>query len=114
MTEKTATCVTQPSSYRYAFGQGNPSSASPGSVLLVWSCPGCLVAPSGALSPHFGDGGLTQAREKGGAAACTLEEHMSRKCVCVYYLLSRVQLYATLWTVAHQAPLSVGFPRQEY
>ena len=27
---------------------------------------------------------------------------------------SRVQLYVTLWTVAHQAPLSVGFFRQEY
>ena len=26
----------------------------------------------------------------------------------------RVQLFATLWTVAHQAPLSVGFPRQEH
>ena len=29
-------------------------------------------------------------------------------------LLSRVQLFATLWTVARQAPLSVGFSRQEY
>ena len=28
--------------------------------------------------------------------------------------LSRVQLFATLWTVAHQAPLFVGFSRQEY
>ena len=28
--------------------------------------------------------------------------------------LSRVQLYATPWTVARQAPLSMGFPRQEY
>ena len=27
---------------------------------------------------------------------------------------SRVWLFVTLWTVAHQAPLSVGFPRQEY
>ena len=26
---------------------------------------------------------------------------------------SRVQLFATLWTVAHQAPLSTGFSRQE-
>ena len=25
-----------------------------------------------------------------------------------------VQLCATLWTVAHQAPLSMGFSRQEY
>ena len=28
--------------------------------------------------------------------------------------LSRVRLFATPWTVAHQAPLSMGFPRQEY
>ena len=26
----------------------------------------------------------------------------------------RVQLFGTLWTVARQAPLSMGFPRQEY
>ena len=28
--------------------------------------------------------------------------------------LSRVRLFATLWTVAHYAPLSMGFSRQEY
>ena len=28
--------------------------------------------------------------------------------------LSRVQLFATPWTVAHQAPPSMGFTRQEY
>ena len=28
--------------------------------------------------------------------------------------LSRVRLLATPWTAAHQAPLSMGFPRQEY
>ena len=27
---------------------------------------------------------------------------------------SHVQLFATLWTAAHQAPLSMGFSRQEY
>ena len=27
---------------------------------------------------------------------------------------SHVQLFATLWTVAHQAPLCMGFSRQEY
>ena len=27
---------------------------------------------------------------------------------------SRVQLFATPWTVARQAPLSIGFSRQEY
>ena len=28
--------------------------------------------------------------------------------------LGRVRLLVTLWTVAHQAPLSMGFSRQEY
>ena len=36
--------------------------------------------------------------------------------VYVYVLspFSLVQLFATPWTAAHQAPLSVGFSRQEY
>ena len=29
-------------------------------------------------------------------------------------LLSRVQFFATLWAIARQAPLSVGFSRQAY
>ena len=29
-------------------------------------------------------------------------------------LLSRVRLFATPWTVAHQTPLSMGFSRQDY
>ena len=29
-------------------------------------------------------------------------------------MLSHVQLFVTPWTVAHQAPLSMGFFRQEY
>ena len=28
--------------------------------------------------------------------------------------LSHVRLFATLWTVAHQAPPSMGFSKQEY
>ena len=32
----------------------------------------------------------------------------------VCQLLSRVQLFVTSWTAAHQAPLSIGFSRQEY
>ena len=35
-------------------------------------------------------------------------------CTCVLNCFSRVQLFAILWTVAHQAPLSMGFSRQEY
>ena len=29
-------------------------------------------------------------------------------------MLSRVPLFVTLWTLAHQALLSIGFSRQEY
>ena len=29
-------------------------------------------------------------------------------------LLSRVRLFVTPWTVAYQAPLSIGFSSQEY
>jgi len=32
-------------------------------------------------------------------------------CACV---LSYVRLFTTPWTVTHQTPLSIGFPRQEY
>ena len=34
--------------------------------------------------------------------------------VCALSCFSRVQLYATLWTAARQAPLSMGLFRQEY
>ena len=42
-----------------------------------------------------------------------LENSMDRKKVKVKSL-SHVSLFATLWTAAHQAPLSMGFSRQEY
>ena len=36
-------------------------------------------------------------------------------CVCVCtQLLSHVQPFVTPWTVAHQDPWPMGFPRQEY
>ena len=35
-------------------------------------------------------------------------------CGCVQSCFSCVQLLATLWTVASQPPLSMGFPRQGY
>ena len=54
-----------------------------------------------------------------------MEEHYAESCVCVcvcarvrvracVHSLSHVQLFVTLWTVASQAPLSVGFSQQEY
>ena len=38
----------------------------------------------------------------------------SQMYACVARCFSRVQLSVTPWTVAHQAPLSTGFDRQEY
>ena len=38
-------------------------------------------------------------------------------CVCVYVCvqsLNYVWLFATPWIVAHKAPLSIGFFKQEY
>ena len=34
--------------------------------------------------------------------------------VCMLSRISRVQLFATPWTVARQVPLSMGFSKQEY
>ena len=49
-----------------------------------------------------------------------LQSHSTVGCpsLCIYCAVlsrfSHVQLCATLWTVAHQAPQSTGFSRQEY
>ena len=40
----------------------------------------------------------------------TQAEMVLRMCILSHF--SRVQLFATLWTIAHQAPLSMGFSRQ--
>ena len=49
-------------------------------------------------------------------SCATIKTQPSRVCVCVcvccHFIL--VWLFATLWTVAHQAPPSMGFSRQEY
>ena len=34
--------------------------------------------------------------------------------MCMLNCFSHIQFFVTLWTVACQSPLSVGFPRQEY
>jgi len=39
--------------------------------------------------------------------------HIHILCVCAC-TCSRVQLFVTPWTVAHQTPLSMGFSRQEH
>ena len=48
-------------------------------------------------------------RSAGSFSTC----HSHGMCCC-FCVLSRVQLFATPWTVANQASLSMGFSRQEY
>ena len=40
--------------------------------------------------------------------------HLYKNYACVLSCFSCVQLFVTLWATAHQAPLSMGFSRQEY
>ena len=60
---------------------------------------------------HRGRGGMCL-RERGcpvqGAQLCPF------RALCVQSHLSRVRLFATPWTAPRQAPLSMGFSRQEY
>ena len=46
-------------------------------------------------------------------ARCLKYQHFHLSLTCVW-LLSHVLLFVTLWTVAHQAPPLMGFPRREY
>ena len=50
--------------------------------------------------------------DKTGKAGILLESVCVCVCACTLSHFSHVQLFATLWTVAHQAPLSMGFSRQ--
>ena len=67
--------------------------------------------------PEFGSETLPkQASDETAAPANIYGSLVSRGLVCAF-MLSRfrhVQLCATLWTVACQAPLSVAFSKQEY
>ena len=49
----------------------------------------------------------------GGSLSASWAYLVSVAC-CVLSRLSHVRFFVTLWTIAHQAPLSMGFPRQEY
>ena len=46
---------------------------------------------------------------------CKKSQWATCVCVCLHmHTLSCVWLFVTAWTIAHQAPLSTRFPRQEY
>ena len=43
-----------------------------------------------------------------------MQENLRILDIYIVKSLSRVQLFVTPWTVAYQAPLSIGFSRQDY
>ena len=43
-----------------------------------------------------------------------MSSYINGACMCMLIRFSCIQLYATLWAVACQAPLSMGSSRQEY
>ena len=55
---------------------------------------------------------------KGGGCSLFYPQHLAissnHVCVCMLSCFSHVQLFVTIWTIAHQAPLSMGFSKQEY
>ena len=83
-------------------GQSAPAAAAK----LLQSCP-TLCDPMDSSPPGSSVPGILQAR--------TLEwVAISFSNACMLSCFSRVQLCATLWTAAHQVPLSAGFSRQEH
>ena len=82
--------------------------------------PGKLSAHSDAQmrtapgNPSLAPGQLrrkTLLKHKYDSLKLSLQKHLGCLCTCAQSL-SHVHLSAAPWTVAHQAPLSMGFPRQ--
>ena len=77
---------------------------------LLQSCP-TLCDPIDGSPPGSPIPGILQARTLEWAA---ISFSSAWKWKVKVKTLSHVQLFANPWTVAHQAPPSMGFPRQEY
>ena len=84
------------------------------SSLLLMPCFSHLFLPSGMTSGWS---------EGASALSGCLHIYKARFHVWAYFILttfcvlsrfSHVRLFATLWTIAYQTPLSMGFSRQEY
>ena len=56
--------------------------------------------------------GEKAALDRQGPCSCGADDLV--RVACVLGRFRRVRLFPTLWTVARQAPLSMGFSRQEY
>ena len=87
--------------------EGGSSAAA---AKLLQSCP-TLYYPIDSSPPGFAVPGILQARTLEWVA---ISFSNAWKWKVKVKSLSRVRLLVTPWTVAYQAPPSMGFPRQEY
>ena len=99
-----------------------PHGQWPAKLLCWWNSPG---KNTGVISHYLLQGILPTQRSNLGLLHCSQDsllpeppgepnfKKMTSKYIVVQ-LLSCVWLFATSWTIAHQGPLSMGFPRQEY
>jgi len=86
------------------------SAAAAAAAKLLQSCP-TLCDPMDCSLPGFSIHGILQARTLEWIA---ISFSNAWKWKVNVKLLSRVQLFATPWTAAYQAPPSMGFSRQQY
>ena len=86
------------------------SAATAAAAKSLQSCP-TLCNPIDGSPPDFPIPGILQARTLEWVA---ISFSNAWKWKVKVKSLSRVRLLATQWTAAHQAPLSMGFSRQEY
>ena len=76
--------------------------------------PGMVWGESWNQSPIYTKGRLVIRLNHICAIRRTVSQDLPGIHFLIYVMLSCVQLFVTLCTVAHQSPLSMGFPRQEY
>ena len=80
-------------------------------MLIISSAGHLSVLPCGLSYPNIqGFGILTPPAFLAVSSTVSLRI----QCVCMPSHFSRVRLFVTPWTIAHQALLSMGFSRQEY
>ena len=89
---------------------GGMAAAAAAAAKSLQSCP-TLCDPIDGGPPGSPVPGILQARTLEWVA---ISFSSAWKCKVKVKSLSRVQLFTTPWTAAHQAPPSMGFPRQEY
>ena len=96
--------------YRYLFSSIFYYSIPAAAAKSLQSCP-TLCNPTDGSLPGASVPGILQARTLEGVAI-SFSNAQKRK--VKVKSLSLVRFLATPWTAAHQAPLSMGFSRQEY